>query len=155
MIQLEKKYLDMESGIWCTPLGHCHPQINHAIKTQIDKIIHTGYCYSNVFVEEASTEILNILGLWDGKCVMLCSGSEAVEFGVQVLRDISAKPLLLTLSDSFLGSYGSAGNRSQNEWHLFDWSECATCPQATDCDPECQYLSTIPFEKIGGFVFDV
>ncbi|MFZ5518034.1 MAG: aminotransferase class III-fold pyridoxal phosphate-dependent enzyme [Candidatus Zhuqueibacterota bacterium] len=70
------------------------------------------------------------------------------------MRNVSNKPLLFTLSDSFLGSYGSAGNRSQDEWHLFDWRDCATCPNLDDCDPGCLHLSTIPFEKIGGFVFE-
>ncbi len=149
-----RKYLDMESGIWCTPLGHCHPQINQAIASQSAKIIHTGYCYTNRIVAAAAAEILDILDLPLGKCVLLCSGSEAVEFGVQALRRITKKPLLLTLADSFLSSYGSAGNQSQDEWHLFDWRECATCPHSADCNPDCEYLSTMPFEKIGGFVFE-
>lgn len=149
-----RKYIDMESGIWCTQLGHCHPKINHAIKTQIDKIIHTGYCYSNAVVEESSKEILNVVGLENGKCVFLCSGSEAVEFGVQILREMSGNPLLLTLSDSFLSSYGSAGKKREDEWYLFDWSQCSTCSGSNDCDPGCHHLTAIPFDKIGGFVFE-
>ncbi len=149
-----RRYVDMEAGVWCLPLGHCHPGVNQALRMQLDSIIHTGYCYAHSIVEEASKEILDTLGLSDGKCVFLSSGSEVVEFGVQVLRTITGKPLLLSLSDSFLGSYGSAGRKRADEWHLFNWSVCSACPYSADCDPHCRHLADIPFAEIGGFVFE-
>lgn len=150
----KKKYLDLEAGVWCTPLGHSHPKIIQAIKQQVKKISHTGYCYANPVTEEASKAILRVCNLPDGECVFLSSGSEAVEFGVKAIRTITGKPLLLTFSDSFLGSYGSAGEKRKGEWHLFDWSPCADCPHSSVCDPYCQFLSVIPFDKIGGFIFE-
>ncbi|MGD8738839.1 MAG: aspartate aminotransferase family protein [Desulfobacterales bacterium] len=149
-----KKYLDLESGIWCLALGHCHPQINDAIRTQADILTHSGYCYANPIMEQASQAVLDILDLPDGKCVFLSSGSEAVEFGVQALQKITDKPLILTLSDSFLGSYGSAGSKRKDEWYLFDWQECMTCNSSEECNPECRYFEQIPFSRIGGFVFE-
>ena len=116
------RFLDLESGVWCTSLGHNHPEVNNTIKEQIDIITHSGYCYSHKIVQTASEKILNLVGFQNGKCVYLSSGTEAVELGVQVLRAISNKPKLLTMSDSFLGSYGSAGTRKNYEWYLFDWS---------------------------------
>jgi acetylornithine/N-succinyldiaminopimelate aminotransferase len=149
-----RKYLDLESGIWCLPLGHCHPQINDAIRAQADILAHSGYCYANPVMEEASSAVLDLLNLPDGKCVFLSSGSEAVEFGVQALRKITARPVILTLSDSFLGSYGSAGSKRKDEWYLFDWQKCMTCDSSEKCDPECHYFEQIPFDRIGGFVFE-
>jgi len=149
-----RSYLDLESGVWCTPLGHSHRLINEAMKAQADTLIHSGYCYSHNVVEQASKALLDILGLDDGKCVFLSSGSEAVEFGVQVLRKISGKPRLLTLADSFLGSYGSAGKKTSDEWYLFDWSRCPACDHRDACNPACQYLTDIPYEQMGGFVFE-
>ena len=149
-----QKYLDLESGIWCLPLGHCHPQINAAISAQASDLAHSGYTYANPVIEQASRAVLDILNFPEGKCVFLSSGSEAVEFGVQVLRKISGRPLVLTLSDSFLGSYGSAGKKQADEWALFDWQQCDTCSCSEDCDPECEHLSDIPFDRIGGFVFE-
>jgi acetylornithine aminotransferase len=149
-----RKYLDLESGIWCLALGHCHPQINDAMRAQAGILAHSGYCYANPVMEQASKAVLDILKMPDGKCVFLSSGSEAVEFGVQALHKITAKPLILTLSDSFLGSYGSAGSKRQDEWVLFDWHKCTTCNSSEDCDPECRYLLEIPFDRIGGFVFE-
>ena len=146
--------MDMESGVWCTPLGHCHPRINQVIKAQADRLIHAGYCYSSPVVEEAAQEILNVTDLHNGSCVFLSSGSEAVEFGIQAMHAIPGKTKLLTLSDSFLGSYGSAKKSQSEEWHLFDWRRCASCSLSADCDPSCTYLKTIPFDQVGGFVFE-
>ncbi len=42
-----KRYIDLESGIWCTSLGHCNPKVNNVIQSQINSICHTGYCYGN------------------------------------------------------------------------------------------------------------
>jgi len=142
-----KRYVDFESGIWCTGLGHNHPRINQVIRTQIDKVIHLGTRYPNVLAEEAAVDILDIVGFENGKGVFLSSGSEAVEFGVQAARRITGKPLLLTFSSSYLAAYGSAGRKSPEEWRLLDWSACRH-PDLTEC------LGGIPFESISAFVFE-
>lgn len=149
-----KKYIDFESGVWCTPLGHGHPRINQVIKNQVEDITHTGFCYLHPVIEESAQQILEVLGIINGKCVFLCSGSEAVEFGVQVARTISKKPLLLTMSDSYLGAYGTANKKPESEWILFDWMKCIGCSKYEDCDINCPRLSQIPFHQINGFVFE-
>ena len=149
-----KKYVDMESGVWCTPLGHCHPEVTQVIQWQAEQLVHAGYCFSSPVVEEAAQEILKVTGMPDGSCVFLSSGSEAVEFGIQALHAISGKTKLLTLSDSFLGSYGSAKKSRSEEWYLFDWSKCANCSLSAECDPACTFLKNIPFDQVGGFVFE-
>jgi acetylornithine aminotransferase len=136
-----RKYIDFESGIWCTALGHNHPRVNRVIETQLKNIAHLGTRYPNTLAEEAALAVLEAVRMDNGKCTFLSSGSEAVEFGVQVVRRITGKPLLLAFQNSYLGSYGSAGQKRTEEWYLFDWS-------ISDC------LDEIPFEKIGGFVFE-
>lgn len=32
------KYIDLESGVWCTSVGHCNLRVNNVIRSQIDKI---------------------------------------------------------------------------------------------------------------------
>jgi len=142
-----KRYVDLESGIWCTALGHNHPRINRVIEEQLKQVIHLGTRYPNALVEETARAVLEITGIEDGKCTFLCSGSEAVEFGVQVARRITGKPRLLTFQNSYLSAYGSAGRKAADEWYLFDWMTC------TEADPhDC--LKGILFENIGGFVFE-
>ncbi len=149
-----KSYLDMESGVWCTPLGHCHPKIHQALTHQMKNIMHTGYCYAHPIIQDAAKSVLEITGFPEGKCLFLTSGSEAVEVGVKTIKMLSSKPLLLTFSDSFLGSLGSSGTKPDSEWFQFDWSKCAVCPTKADCDTGCPHFSTIPFENISGFVFE-
>lgn len=143
----DRQYIDLESGIWCTVLGHNHVRINRVMHAQIDKIIHLGTRYPNQLAEEAALDILGLVAFQDGKCVFLSSGSEAVEFAVQATRRISGKPLLLTFANSYLAAYGSAGKKSADEWYLFDWNAHAEAD-------ERDWLKDIPFERIGGFVFE-
>jgi len=142
-----KGYIDLESGIWATALGHNHPRINRAIREQLKMISHLGTRYPNQLVEETAQDVLDITGIGDGKCTFLSSGSEAVEFGVQAIQRITGKPLLLTFQNSYLAAYGSAGRKDSQAWVLFDWSIC------THTEP-CHCLEKIPFERIGGFVFE-
>ncbi len=149
------RYVDFEAGVWSTALGHCHPRVNEVIKNQVERIMHLGYWYKNPIVEAAALKILEITGIPNGKCIFLCSGSEAVEFGAQALRGICGKPKLISMAGSYLAAYGSAGKRSPEEWHFFDWKTCITaCPYQGECNPECPLLKEIPFEQIGGLVFE-
>ncbi|MCR4409475.1 MAG: aspartate aminotransferase family protein [Candidatus Saccharicenans sp.] len=141
------RYMDFESGIWCTVLGHNHPRINRVIESQLGKVAHLGTRYLSRITEEAAVEVLNISGLEGGKCVFLSSGSEAVEFGVQVARRLSGKPLWLTFARSYLGAYGSAGRKNTSEAWLLDWEK------SREQNSEA-YLDQIPFEQIGAFVFE-
>jgi acetylornithine/N-succinyldiaminopimelate aminotransferase len=140
-----RRYVDFESGIWCTALGHNHPHISQVIEAQLKQVIHLGTRYPNQIVEEAAKAVLDVVGMDNGKCTFLISGSEAVEFGVQVIRRITGKPLMLTFNNSFLGSYGSAGAKKPDEWFLLDW---LSCKDVEEC------LKQIPFDKIGGFAFE-
>jgi len=149
-----REYVDFESGVWAAGLGHNHPRVNRAIATQLERISHIGYRVGNDVVEEAAAAVLDTLACADGKCVFLSSGSEAVEFGVQIARRIMEKPLLLTLADSHLAAYGSAGQKRAEEWICFDWSACRACPQARGCDEGCPYLAEIPVDQIGGLIFE-
>lgn len=149
-----KRYVDLESGVWCTSTGHGNPRILRAITEQSARIAHTGFCYSNAIVEEAAREILSLLGFENGKCVFLCSGSEAVEYGVRLAQSVIDRPLLMTMTDSYFGAYGSASKKHEKEWFCFDWAQCAECPHADDCGEQCEYWATIPFDSVGGFLFE-
>lgn len=142
-----RRYVDFESGIWCTALGHNHPCVTQAIASQLERIMHLGTRYPNNIVEEAAKDVLDILGMKEGKCIFLVSGSEAVEFGVQTIRRLTGKTLILTFKNSFLGSYGSAGTKTPDEWCLFDWASAIE----SNVD-EC--LDHVPFDQIGGFAFE-
>jgi len=140
-----RRYIDLESGIWCTAIGHSHPRISQVIAEQASRLMHLGTRYPNTIVEETALSVLAITQTGDGKCTFLSSGSEAVEFGVQAIRRVTGKNLLLTFSTSYLAAYGSSGRKQTEEWLLLDW---------TGYSSNENFLADIPFEQIGGFVFE-
>ncbi len=142
-----RRFLDFESGIWSTSLGHGHPRVNAALRAQLDRIAHLGTRYPSPLAEAAAIAVLGILGMDDGKCLFLSSGSEAVEFAVQAARRVSGRPRLLTFRNSYLAAYGSAGRKPADEWLLID-------PDDLGPDGPDARLSAIPFDDIGAFVFE-
>lgn len=148
-----RSWVDLESGVWCTSVGHSHPRVLGVLAEQSHAIAHAGYCYSSPVVEDAAREVLALLGFEQGRCVFLCSGSEAVEYGVRVARAVSDRPLFLTMSDSYFGAYGSASSRRPEEWYGYDWLACAGC-EGTGEDAPCEHWAAVPFDSIGGFLFE-
>lgn len=75
-----KRYLDGSGGPAVYAIGHANPEVNEAIRQQMDNIAH-GYRY--LFTSQAAMDLRDILSdLSDGQfnnAVMVSSGSEAVE----------------------------------------------------------------------------
>jgi acetylornithine aminotransferase len=134
-------WLDLESGSWAALLGHGHPRINRALKDQIDRIMHLNVRHPGPLAEGAAGRLLDTLALPGGKAVFLSSGSEAVEFGVQALRRITGRPLLLTLERSYLAAFGSAGSQEPDGWRRVD-------PEAPGD------LDALPYDRIAGLVLE-
>ncbi len=84
-----KRFMDLESGVWCISVGHKNEQINNTISDQIGSIMHAGFCYSNKVLETSAESILSVTNLNKGKCVFLCSGSETIEISRQIAKHIS------------------------------------------------------------------
>jgi acetylornithine aminotransferase len=148
------RYVDLESGVWCTAVGHGHPALLRTIAEQGSRIAHAGFGYTSPIVAQAAEEILDLLGFAGGRCVFLCSGSEAVEYGVRVARMLIGRPLLLTMADAYFGAYGNASTRAPDQWYSFDWSACESCLYSAPCGAHCPRWGAIPLEKLGGFVFE-
>jgi acetylornithine aminotransferase len=147
-----KRYMDLESGVWCTSIGHKNKRINEVIKYQIDAIMHAGFCYSSEQIQRSAQSVLSITGFKGGKCVFLCSGSEAIEIARQVARHLTGKKRSLTLHDSYLGSYSSVIDRSDG-WYVFNWEVCQTCADREHCDMSCPSLRSIPAD-VSEFIFE-
>lgn len=146
------KYMDLESGVWCMSLGHRNPRINAMMKNQIDSVVHAGFCYSSEVLQRSAETVLSITDLRDGKCVFLCSGSEAIELARQIAKHITKKKVSMTLHDSYLGSYSSVIDRS-NHWFIFNWEKCQHCPDLDACNRNCEELQKIP-KDISDFIFE-
>jgi len=133
------EYLDMESGVWCTSVGHTNPSVVNVLNRQASEMMHTGYCYLHPVVEQAAGKILDITGLKNGKALFLCSGSEAVDFSIRISRHVTGRKLMLTMQDSFLSSFGSFDTK--DHWLFLDWLNSES-------------ITNIPFAEVAAFVFE-
>ncbi|MCF8381458.1 MAG: aspartate aminotransferase family protein [Bacteroidales bacterium] len=148
------KYIDLESGVWCTSLGHSNPRINSVFFSQIKKIIHTGFNYCSPIIEKAALKVLEIANLPNGKCEFLCSGSEAVEYCVRLAKTLMKDKKLLAFTDGYFGAYGEASKRGDTHWINYNWHKCSCNNRDIGCIAECEEFSKIPFDQIGVFVFE-
>ena len=86
--QDNKKFYDIESGVWCLPLGHNNDKVNETIINQLSKVTHVGYLYSTKVLEDARTKLCHYSGIKNSNCVFLSSGSEAVEFAIRIAKSL-------------------------------------------------------------------
>jgi len=101
------RYLDLIAGIAVSALGHAHPAIVEAVRTQVSKLAHT----SNLFVHEPGVllaeKLLALLNATDGQArVFFCnSGTEANEAALKVVRRAMGKqrPIIVAADHSFHG----------------------------------------------------
>lgn len=147
-----KRYMDLEAGVWCISLGHKNSQVNERITQQCNTLIQAGFCYSSKIVDLAAEAVLAITNFNGGKCVFLCSGSEAIEISRQIAKHLTEKPRSMTLYDSYLGAYSSVSSQGK-EWYRFNWERCQSCERNENCDPNCVELAEIP-KDIADFVFE-
>ncbi len=79
-----KKYLDFVAGIAVFALGYNNREYNDALKTQIDKLIHTSNYYYNVPAIEAARKLKKASGM--DRVFFTNSGAEAVEGALKAAR---------------------------------------------------------------------
>lgn len=137
-----KRYVDFESGDWSSNLGHSNPIINNRIKQQVDKLIHDGLRFRNKESEQLSLILLDKLGLTDGQCAFVSSGSEAVNLGISIAKKLTGRRKVLKMDCSYLSAFGH-GQISENNSDLINISI-----------NDINAISTLNFEEIAVFVFE-
>ena len=118
-----KKYLDFVSGIAVFALGYHNEAYNDALKSQIDKIIHTSNYYYNVPAIEAAKKLKEISGM--DRVFFTNSGAEAVEGAIKTarkyayLKDGSTDHEIIAMEHSFhgrtMGALSVTGNPRYRE----------------------------------------
>lgn len=109
------KYIDFESGVWCTNIGHSNKQIIKRINGQVNDLIHHGYHFRNEYAEELSTKLQQLIGFENGASVFLSSGSEAVNLSITLARYFTGKKKILKIDNSYLSAYGFGQISDENE----------------------------------------
>jgi len=87
--QQGKEYIDFSGGIAVTALGHCHPALVEALKTQGETLWHT----SNVFTNEPALRLASklIAATFAERVFFANSGAEANEAAFKLARYYAGK----------------------------------------------------------------
>lgn len=114
-----KRFLDLNSGISVSSIGHCHPAIVNAVKKQVEKHMHTmvyGEHIHNPQVEFA-TLLYQILNNGLDSVYFLNGGSEAVEGAMKLARKHTNRYKIISCSHAYHGStMGSEALRSDESF---------------------------------------
>lgn len=100
-----KEYIDFAGGIGVNNVGHAHPKVVAAIKSQAEKFIHT--CF-HVAMYDSYIELARQLNeLAPGKSekmtVFANSGAEAVENAVKIARYATGREAIICFENAFHG----------------------------------------------------
>lgn len=118
-----KAYLDASGGAAVSCLGHSHPAVRAAIKSQVDQIAyaHTGFFTSSVMEELADKLISHAPGDMD-KVYFVSGGSEAVEAALKLSRQYftelgqEQRRFFIARKQSYHGNTLGALAAGGNEW---------------------------------------
>lgn len=102
-----KRYLDFLAGIAVNSLGHAHPVLVDAVRTQIATLAHVSNYFATPPQLELAERLLRLTGAGnDGRVFFGNSGAEAIEAGVKLARlnhQGGHRPRILSLRNSFHG----------------------------------------------------
>src|SRR5688572_4641224 len=104
------RFLDFNAGIAVVTAGHAHPDVNAAIHTQVDAVLH--YCSSDFYLPayaDLCEKLAAIAPMTGGvKCFLGNSGTEAVEAAMKLARHHTGRPNIIAFLGAFHGrSLGS------------------------------------------------
>lgn len=118
-----KKYLDFVAGIAVFALGYNNKAYNDALKSQIDKVIHTSNYYYNIPAIEAAKKLKKVSGM--DRIFFSNSGAEAIEGALKAarkyafLRDGHTDHEIIAMHHSFhgrtMGALAVTGNPHYRE----------------------------------------
>ncbi len=116
-----KKYLDFAAGIAVFALGYNNKEYNDALKSQLDKLIHTTNLYYNMSAIEAANKLTKAAGL--ERVFFTNSGTEAIEGALKLAkkyaynRDGSTDHEIISMNNSFHGrSLGALSVTGNNDY---------------------------------------
>lgn len=98
-----RKILDFASGVAVNNLGHNHPKVIEAAKSQIDQLVHGGhnvvYYESYVTLAEKLVSISKV----PTKVYFSNSGAEANDGAIKLAKYVTKRPAIISFKNSFHG----------------------------------------------------
>ena len=99
------RLIDFGGGIGCLNAGHRSPRVVAALRTQLDRFLHTCFHVTPYESYVKLAERLNTLtpGKFPKKTMFVNSGAEAVENAVKIARCYTKRPAVVCFEDAFHG----------------------------------------------------
>jgi len=98
-----KEYLDCSSGYGIAALGHCHPKVVEAIKTQAEQLLTCHGSYYNDKRAQFIEKLTKITPKGLDKAFLSNSGAESVECALKLARKATGKTEIIALMGSYHG----------------------------------------------------
>ena len=114
-----KKYFDLNSGISVSSLGHRHPKVIEAIKSQLDKYMHTMVYGEHIQSPqlEFATLLSSQLDPGLNSVYFLNSGTEVIEAGMKLMKRVTGRYEIVAAANAYHGSsQGAESLRSDKEY---------------------------------------
>lgn len=173
------EYIDFNSGLVCLNVGHSHPKVVAAIRSQLDRFLHysvTDFLYREV-VDVAEKLVRITPGKGAKKVFFGNSGAEAVEAGAKMARWHTRKPRYIAFVGAFhgrtFGGMSFTASKPVQRRHFFPlvsgvthvpYGYCYRCPFKLSF-PDCNYWCVdfidehvlkkyAPPEEVAAFVFE-
>jgi 4-aminobutyrate aminotransferase len=173
------KYIDFNSGLVCMNIGHRHPKVVKAVKTQCSRFLH----YSNTdFYYRESVDLAKSLceispGSFGKKVYFGNSGAEAIEAAIKILKWHTKRPRFISFIGAFhgrtIGSLSFTASKTVQRRYFFPlmpgvthvpYPYCYRCPfkmSYPDCNYWCvDYIDEmvlqkyVPPEEAAGILFE-
>lgn len=173
------EYIDLNSGLVCLNVGHCHPKVVNAIRKQSEKFLHyssTDFYYEKVV--ELAERLSGITpGQFEKKTYFGNSGAEAVEAAIKLSKWHTRKHQFISFIGSFhgrtIGALALTASKPIQRRHFHPlmpgvthvpYPNCYRCPfklSYPDCDYWCvDFIDEfvlqryVPPEDVAGIVFE-
>ena len=147
------EFIDFNSGLVCTNVGHSHPKVIAAIKNQCDRFIHysnTDFFYREVV--DLADRLAHITpGSPEKKVYFGNSGAEAIEAAVKLAKWHTRRQLFLAFISAFhgrtIGALSFTASKPTQRRYFFPlmpgvthvpYGYCYRCPYKMTF-PECRY----------------
>lgn len=102
----DKKYLDFNSGISVSSLGHCHPAVVEAVQKQAATYMHTMVYGEHIQAPqvEYATLLAKVLDNGLDSTYFVNCGTEAVEAALKLARKYTQRTEIISCSKAYHGS---------------------------------------------------
>ncbi|MDG1730587.1 MAG: aspartate aminotransferase family protein [Algibacter sp.] len=101
-----KPYLDFVAGVSACPLGHNHPKVIHAIKSQLDSYMHV-MVYGE-YIQKPAIELTKLLAKNLPKSLektyLTNSGTEAIEGALKLAKRATGRSEIIAANKAYHGS---------------------------------------------------